>query len=114
MVRDACRFARYGGLDALSDLPVHKIDNLYFYTITQHLIRRPDIIIDISEVAAEWEEVMQCHKSQVQFKSYIDLQKTAARLLGISIGTEYAIGVYTNDAMRLHNLSDIQLSSRSF
>ena len=29
--RDAARFARYGGLIELKDLPVHKINSLYYY-----------------------------------------------------------------------------------
>jgi LmbE family N-acetylglucosaminyl deacetylase len=114
LTRDACRFARYGGLEPLRRLPVHKIDNLYFYNITQHGGRKPDVVVDISDVVAEWEQVMNCHESQVRSKSYIELQKAAARLLGLTIDTEYAAGVYTNDPLRLETLSDIRLSSRNF
>jgi bacillithiol biosynthesis deacetylase BshB1 len=113
LVRDACRFARYGGLERLKSMPVHRIENLLFYNITQHL-QKPDIVIDISELIVEWETVMNCHESQVRSKGYIDLQKTGARLLGLSIGTEYAIGLLTNDPVRLETISALTLSSRSF
>ncbi len=114
LTRDACRLARYGGIDALKPAAVHKIDNLYFYTITQHIGRLPDVVIDISDVAAEWEAVMNCHGSQTAEKKYVELQKSSARLLGLTIGVEYAAGLFTNDPIRLKHLSDLALSSRNF
>ena len=113
LIRDACRFARYGGLEELKALPAHRIANLFFYNITQHL-QKPDIIIDISDLVGEWEQVMNCHASQVMSKGYIDLQKTGARLLGLTIGTEYALGLFANDPLRLEAISDVKLSSRAF
>lgn len=113
LIRDACRFARYGGLAELKALPVHRVANLLFYNITQHL-QKPDIVIDISDVVAEWEAVMRCHGSQVQSKGYIELQKTGARLLGLTIGVEYALGLFANDPVRLKGISDLKLSSRNF
>src|SRR5258706_1040001 len=114
LTRDACRFARYGGLEALQPLPVHKVDNLFFYNITQHVGYKPDIVVDISDVMKEWEAAMNCHHSQVKHKAYIDLQQTGARLLGLAIGTEYAMGLFTNDPVRVDEISDIILSSRNF
>jgi N-acetylglucosamine malate deacetylase 1 len=114
LTRDACRLARYGGLDALKPAPAHKIDNLYFYNITQHIGALPDIVIDIGDVAGDWEAVMRCHGSQTAQKNYIDLQKTGARLLGLTIGVEFAAGLFANDPVRVDHLSDIALSSRNF
>jgi N-acetylglucosamine malate deacetylase 1 len=113
LARDACRFARYGGLEELKSMPVHRVSNLFFYNITQHL-QKPDIVIDISDLVLEWEAVMGCHESQVKSKGYIELQTTGARLLGVSIGTEYAQGLFLNDPLRLGALSGVKLSSRSF
>jgi bacillithiol biosynthesis deacetylase BshB1 len=113
LVRDACRFARYGGLEELKSAPVHRVANLFFYNITQHL-KKPDIVIDVSDLVPEWEAVMSCHESQVKSKGYIELQKTGARLLGASIGTEYAQGLFLNDPLRLGALSEVKLSSRNF
>lgn len=113
LVRDACRFARYGGLEELKSTPVHRVANLFFYNITQHL-QKPDIVIDISDLIAEWEGVMNCHVSQVKSKGYIDLQKAGARLLGLTVGAEYALGLFANDPVRLERISDVKLTSRNF
>jgi N-acetylglucosamine malate deacetylase 1 len=114
LVRDACRLARYGGLAELREWPVHKVDNLFFYNITRHVGELPDIVIGIAGVMEEWDAVMRCHQSQVHSLGYIELQKSAARLLGLATGTEYAAGLYVNDPVRLESLSDLVLSARSF
>jgi bacillithiol biosynthesis deacetylase BshB1 len=113
LVRDACRFARYGGLKELKSTPAHRVNNLFFYNITQHL-QKPDLVIDISDLIDEWEAVMRCHESQVMSKGYIELQKTGARMLGLTIGTEYAAGLFINDPLRLETISDVSLTSRNF
>ncbi len=114
LVRDACRLARYGGLEELSAWPVHKVDNLFFYNITRHVGQAPDVVIGIADVMEEWEAVMNCHQTQVTSKGYIELQKSAARLLGLATGAEYALGLYANDPVRLAGLSDLVLSARNF
>ena len=114
LARDACRLARYGGLEELSAWPVHKIDSLFFYNITSHIGNAPNVVIGIADVMAEWEEVMACHESQVNSKGYIELQKSSARLLGLATGSEYAIGLIANDPVRVESLSDLSLSARSF
>lgn len=113
LVRDACRYARYAGLEDLKRHAPHSVAALYFYAITQNLID-PDVVIDISAVAAEWEAAMNCHVSQMRTRSYADLRLSAARNLGLSIGVEYAAGFKANDPIRLNALSEIKLSSRHF
>jgi N-acetylglucosamine malate deacetylase 1 len=118
LARDACRFARYAGLDVLktfstTDVASHAAAALYYYTITVEF-GKPDVVIDISDVVKDWERAMQCHESQMKTRSYADLRLSAARNLGLSIGTEYAAGFYTNDPVRVGALSDITLSSRHF
>jgi LmbE family N-acetylglucosaminyl deacetylase len=114
ITRDACRLARYGGLSDLKALPPHRIGQLYFYDITQHGMRAPDLVVDISDLVERWRAIMACHASQTGSKGYIELQMTAARLLGLTIGVEYACGVYVNDPVRVPRLSDLNLSSRNF
>ncbi|MGH9475719.1 MAG: PIG-L family deacetylase [Terriglobales bacterium] len=114
LVRDACRLARYGGLLELKILPPHHVGQLYFYDITQHGVRSPDLVVDISDLVERWGQVMSCHASQVQSKGYIELQKTAARLLGLGMGVDYACGVYVNDPVRVERLSALPLSARNF
>ena len=114
MVRDACRFARYGGLADLRDLPVHHMGSLYFYNITQMFSTRPDIVVDVSDVAKDWEAVIRCHQSQMKTKGYLDLVQSRARSLGLSIGCDYAIGLWVNDPVRVNSISDLTLSSRNY
>ncbi|MGH9559043.1 MAG: PIG-L family deacetylase [Bryobacteraceae bacterium] len=111
LTRDACRLARYGGL--LRPLAPHKIGSLYFYNITMHS-GPPDVVIDIADTIEEWEAVIRCHESQVTNKNYVDLIKAAARLLGLGAGTEYAMGLYANDPLRLDAISEISESARNF
>ena len=118
LVRDACRFARYGGLDSLKGFSLkgtaaHTISALYYYTITKEF-GAPDIVIDIGDVAKDWEAAMLSHASQMQSRRYADLRMSAARLLGLSIGVDYAAGFYVNDPVKVAALSDLTLSSRHF
>src|ERR1700744_4004020 len=113
LVRDAARIARYGGVEKIKPAAPPKIYHLFYYNITQHL-STPDIVIDISAQAEKWEAAMRCHATQTAQKSYIDLQKSAARLLGLTIGVEYAAGLYTNDPVHLDHLSDLTRTSRNF
>lgn len=114
LARDACRLARYGGLEELKGLPVHKVGNLYFYHITRHGNQPPDIIIDISAEVETWVAAMNCHATQVGSKGYIDLQLSAARTLGLGIGVQYAAALFVNDPVRVERLSDLNLSVRNF
>jgi N-acetylglucosamine malate deacetylase 1 len=113
LARDACRYARYGGLADLKSPAPHAVSALYYYTITQ-TPSDPNIVVDISDVVVEWEAAMRCHASQMRTRSYADLRLSAARNLGLSIGVEYAAGFYANDPVRVAALSEIKLSSRHF
>jgi bacillithiol biosynthesis deacetylase BshB1 len=113
LTRDACRLARYGGLEELKGTPAHAVGALYYYAITQDF-GTPDIVIDIGDVVSEWEAAMQCHASQMKTRGYAELRLSSARSLGLSIGVEYAAGFYVNDPVRVDALSDLSLSSRHF
>jgi bacillithiol biosynthesis deacetylase BshB1 len=113
-VRDAARLARYGGLEHLKDRGVHPIDQLYYYNITQSLGPKPDIVIDVSDVEAQWETAIRCHKSQMKTKGYLDLVMARARYLGAALGVSAAMGLWVNDPVRVVSLSDLTLSSRNF
>jgi N-acetylglucosamine malate deacetylase 1 len=113
LTRDACRLARYGGLEELKSAPAHAVGALYYYTITQDFAA-PDLVIDIGDVVSEWEAAMRCHASQMSTRGYAELRLAVARSLGLSIGVEYAAGFYVNDPVRVSALSDLSLSSRHF
>jgi LmbE family N-acetylglucosaminyl deacetylase len=119
LVRDAARLARYGGLEGVelskNELPPHSIGHLYYYSITQPFKEGPpDVVIDVSPVKEKWEAAMACHRSQMRTRNYPDLVLARARTLGASIGVEYAVGLWSNDPLRLNSLADIPLSSRYF
>ncbi len=54
MVRAAARFARYGGLSEIKNLPVHSIDALYFYPSSAEFDTKPDVVIDVSAEYDDW------------------------------------------------------------
>lgn len=114
LTRDASRFARYGGLAELKKLPSHKIDALYYYGSSAEWDKKPDILIDISDMETQWEKAMMCHKSQMKTKQYSHMILAKAAALGASMGAKLAVGLYSNDPVRLNSLSDINLSSRNY
>ena len=119
LTREAARLARYGGLEEVRDCAVHRINHLFYYGITGMGVRPGEsiaasLVIDISEVYKRWNQVMNCHRSQLKTKNYIDLQNARARLLGIEIGTEYAIKLYSEEPLRVDSLFDLALSARNF
>jgi LmbE family N-acetylglucosaminyl deacetylase len=110
----ACRLARYGGLAELKSLDVHKVGALYFYPSRAEWGEKPDIIIDVSENYETWMRAMEAHKSQMKTKAYVNLVTTKASAWGSSIGVKYAIGLWTNDPIRVDHISDLSLSSRNY
>ena len=114
LVRDASRLARYGGLAELKHLPVHAIHSLYYYAVTKFTTLPPDIIVDISDVMEQWKTMMACHQTQVQNKSYLELQETRSRFLGLSAGVGHAMGLWVNDPVMVDSVSHLEHSSRNF
>jgi bacillithiol biosynthesis deacetylase BshB1 len=118
LARDACRFARYGGLDVLrrfsqSGDATHAVGSLYFYSITKEF-GAPNLVVDIGPVFDDWVKAMECYESQMRTRSYADLRISAARNLGLSIGASYAAGLYVNDPVRVAAISELTLSSRHY
>ena len=114
IVRDAARLARYGGLQDLEELAPHPITSLFYYTITQLFIGPPEVVVDVSGAREAWEAAIQCHRSQMKSRNYLDLVISRARTLGAAIGVEYAVGLWPNDPIRVGSLADLPLSSRYF
>ena len=114
--RNACRLARYGGLQALAGLTPHKVSSLWFYSITAHEESplSAATLIDVSDVVDEWQQLMACHVSQVSQRSYIDLQLTRAQQLGAMAGCGHAIALWPNDPPVIQTLSQLQRTARAF
>ncbi|MBL8030185.1 MAG: PIG-L family deacetylase [Candidatus Doudnabacteria bacterium] len=114
LTHSACRLARYGGLSEIKELPVHKINSLFFYPSRAEWGNSPDVLIDVSENFEIWIKAMEAHTSQMKTRNYINLVSTKAAAWGASIGVNYAVGLWTNDPIRVNTISDLNLSSRKY
>jgi LmbE family N-acetylglucosaminyl deacetylase len=118
LVRDAARLARFGGLRELRRRAPHAISQLYFYAVTPEAEPRSitPVIIGISdpEIMRMWTEAMNAHASQTTARSYVELQLTRARLLGLRAGVEYAVALYPAEPLVFESLSQMGRSARSF
>jgi len=114
-VRNACRLARYGGLAPLKEHPLHKVDSLWFYSLSAATETPPSpVLIDISGVVDEWKKLMACHQTQVTSRGYIDLQLARARQFGLQAGCDYATALWPSDPPVLDRVSDLPRAARGF
>jgi len=114
LTRDACRLARYGGLSEIKDLPIHRVDALYYFSSSAESDSKPDILVDVSDNFETWQKAMSCHTSQMKTRDYLELVSTKSAALGKTIGVKYAVALWTNDSIRIGHLSDLSLSSRNY
>lgn len=114
MTRDACRYARYGGLSSLVSTPTHKVKSLLFYPSTPNINSKPDILVDVTKIVEDWKKIMNLHETQMKTKKYSDMLLTLSHLWGMQINTDYAWGLYKNDPIVLDSLSEISTSTPNF
>lgn len=118
LVRDACRLARYGGLQELRRHPSHAIGRLFYYAVTPEAEPRdhPPVLIDVSapELISAWTAAMQAHASQTSARRYVELQLARARLLGLRAGVEYAIALFPNEPLVFDSLAPTSRGARRF
>ena len=113
MTRSAIRFARYGGLEELKNLPIHTVESLYYYPSSGILDTKPDLIIDISEQYDKWTKAMSVHESQMKTKDYINLIENRARYFGATIGVSCAAILWVNDPVKVDSITLLG-SSRNY
>jgi N-acetylglucosamine malate deacetylase 1 len=117
LVRDAARLARYGGVEELRGHPAHAIDLLLHYAVTAEAEPKEGtpLLIDVSnaQVVAAWKAAMAAHASQAGTRDYQQLQLTRARLHGMSAGVEYAIPLFSGEAIVVNSLG-LCRGARSF
>ena len=116
LCRNAARFARYAGLEALRDLPAHAIKHYLEYAITPGAEPANDkrLCVDISTAFERWVELMQCHVTQLRTRRYVELQTARASLLGLTSGVEYAQALYPVNDFVVRDLSELPASGRLF
>jgi N-acetylglucosamine malate deacetylase 1 len=112
MVRDSARLARYGGLQDIADLKPHKISSLYQFASTSMPGGNPTILVDISDVVDKWVEAICAHQSQVSARSYGDMLKSRAQLLGLTCGVKFAQGLWSDDPIAVTSISTISRTAR--
>jgi hypothetical protein len=74
------------------------------------------VLVDISasDVIATWTSAMQAHASQTGARSYVELQLTRARLLGVRAGVGHAMALFPNDPVVIGSLEQIGRGARKF
>ncbi len=118
LVRDACRLARFGGVEELRSAPPHAISHLLFYAVTPEgepsdLAR---VLIDVSapETVAAWTAAMEAHASQTNARKYVELQLSRARVNGLRAGVGHAIALFPNEPLVFDSLTRLSGGARSF
>lgn len=117
MCRDAARLARYGGLTEMRDLPPHSVTHCFGYAVTPSAAPPREqlrIRVDISAQFEQWIRLMECHRTQLRTRNYIELQTARARMLGLEAGVDYAQALYSPDDFLVADLSELPSSVRLF
>jgi len=117
LVRDACRLARYGGLDDLKPAP-HAIGQLLFYALGANAEPPgfPPLLIDVSraEVLSAWTTAMEAHASQLKTRNYVELQLARARVHGLNAGVAHAQPLWPDGPVLLDSLDTLTRGARRF
>ena len=114
---DAMRLARYGGIAQLRDLPPHAVGHYFAFAVTPSAEPPRDcaaIHVDISPYFQHWVQLMECHKTQLRTRDYIELQTARARFLGAQAGVEYAQALFLSDHLLVKTLAELPPSIRLF
>jgi LmbE family N-acetylglucosaminyl deacetylase len=118
LVRDACRLARYGGVQELRQSPTHSVEQLFYYAVTPEAEPADitPVLIDVSEpeVIADWKAAMEAHASQISARNYVELQFTRARLRGLRADAGHAIALFPNDPIVLDSFGHTSRGARGF
>lgn len=117
MCADALRLARYGGLAELRDLSPHAVGHFFSYAVTPGAEPAREcaaVHVDISDYFKRWVQLMECHKTQLRTRDYIELQTARARLLGVQAGVESAQALFMSDHLLVKTLAELPPSIRLF
>ncbi|MEP6956012.1 MAG: PIG-L family deacetylase [Chthoniobacterales bacterium] len=113
----ALRLARYGGIAELRELPSHAVGHFFTYAVTpggEPARSCAAVHVDISQYFGRWVQLMECHKTQLRTRDYIELQTARARLLGVQAGVEYAQALFLSDHLLVKTLAELPPSIRLF
>lgn len=109
LVRDAVKMARLE--KTVPDVPKHTVSRLYFYMLPKQIL--PTMVVDVSDVVAELEQLIGAYESQlinkfgnINLQEYLMLRRAN---LGMDVGVRYAEGFITDIPLRLTPQSIMQL-----
>ncbi len=114
---NALRLARYGGVDELRELAPHAVAHSFSYAVTPAAEPARGCVamhVDISMYFTRWVQLMECHRTQLRTRDYIELQTARARLLGVQAGVEYAQALFMSDHLLVKTLAELPPSIRLF
>lgn len=114
---NALRLARYGGIKELRDVPSHAVSQFFAYAVTpaaEPSRESAAVHVDITPYFTRWVQLMECHKTQLRTRDYIELQTARARLLGVQAGVEYAQALFMTDHLLVKTLAELPPSIRLF
>src|SRR5947209_6448574 len=116
LARDAARFARYGGIAELREVEPHSVRQHFEYAVTPGAEPRDRarLRIDISAQFEKWIALMECHRTQLRTRRYVELQTARARLLGMEAGIDYAQALFAKDDLLVAALEEMPSSVRLF
>lgn len=96
LVRFAARYAKFKGIAELKQKP-WAADHLIYYMLPRCL--KPNLVVDISDYMAEWEEAANSHQSQMQLRSGAVLKylRDVRVKNGMLAGLQYAEGFFIEE-----------------
>lgn len=100
MARYACRYSRFKNI--LPELPPHKVDGILHYLYPFHTTS--DFLIDVSAHIDVWQEMINCHLTQMRTFSYADWNRRIAHAMGVAVDGEYAQGLVKGNTIILDDI----------
>lgn len=96
LVRFAARYAKFKGIAELKQKP-WAAGHLIYYMLPRCL--KPNLVVDISDYMAEWEEAANSHQSQMQLRSGAVLKylRDVRVKNGMLAGLQYAEGFFIEE-----------------
>lgn len=82
----------------------HAVSNMFYYLYPRDM--RPSFVVDISEYAERWAEVLKCHHSQfynreTQRYDFIDTLLAVSRAHGFALGMRYAQAFIATEPLKI-------------
>ena len=108
LTRHATRYSRYQKI--LPDIPIHIADGILHYL--PYGYEKPDFLVDITDYADIWKQMMLCHESQMETFNYADWNMRVAAKLGMLIDRPFAQGLVKGTPVVLEDIMSVSKGAR--